>query len=56
MATDKAPLRVRIQLALQDASTSDLRSSATALLATLGYATATKRWTCPLSREPSSVK
>jgi adenine-specific DNA-methyltransferase len=38
MATDKAPLRARIQLALQDASTSDLRSAATALLGTLGYA------------------
>ena len=38
MATDKAPLRVRIQLALQDVATSDLRSAATALLGALGYA------------------
>ena len=38
MATDKAPLRTRIQRALQDAATSDLRSAATALLGVLGYA------------------
>jgi adenine-specific DNA-methyltransferase len=38
MATDKAPLRAQIQHALQDAATSDLRNTATALLRTLGYA------------------
>ena len=38
MATDKAPLRVKIQSALQEIATSDLRSSATALLGALGYA------------------
>ena len=38
MATDKATLRVKIQFALQEIATSDLRSSATALLSALGYA------------------
>ena len=51
MATDKAPLRVNIQRALQDVATSDLRSSATALLAALGYAS---RKTLDLPADPQA--